>query len=188
MGFGAHSRLHTFKIERLSLDLPLVIEIVDTRAKLEAFLADIDPLIHEGLATLEAAEVRYRPSRERPCLVPPRLGASASASRAHEVEAWGANLSRPQQNFAMYASPESPWRWPCGVWCKSGPGNQAFMVQTAPERFFVPPYVGPSGWIGVYLDTGTNWGELAELLEDAWRLTVPKRLLRGLETRKGGRC
>jgi uncharacterized protein len=63
MGFGAHSRLHTFKIERLSLDLPIVIEIVDTRPKLEAFLADIDPVIHEGLATLEEAEVRFYRSR-----------------------------------------------------------------------------------------------------------------------------
>jgi PII-like signaling protein len=63
MGFGAHSRLHTFKIERLSLDLPIVIEIVDTRAKLEAFLADVDPVIHEGLATLERAEVRFYRSR-----------------------------------------------------------------------------------------------------------------------------
>lgn len=59
MGFGAHTRLHTFKIERLSLDLPIVVEIVDTRPKLEAFLAEIDPLIHEGLATLEKAEVRF---------------------------------------------------------------------------------------------------------------------------------
>lgn len=63
MGFGAHSRLHTFKIERLSLDLPIVIEIVDTRAKLEAFLAEVDPVIHEGLATLERAEVRFYRSR-----------------------------------------------------------------------------------------------------------------------------
>jgi PII-like signaling protein len=63
MGFGAHSRLHTFRIERLSLDLPIVIEIVDTRPKLEAFLADIDPVIHEGLATLERAEVRFYRSR-----------------------------------------------------------------------------------------------------------------------------
>jgi PII-like signaling protein len=59
MGFGAHSRLHTFKIERLSLDLPIVIEIVDTRAKLEAFLSTIDGVIGEGLATLEKAEVRF---------------------------------------------------------------------------------------------------------------------------------
>lgn len=65
MGFGAHSRLHTFKIERLSEDLPVVVEIVDTRPKLEAFLAAIDGEIPEGLATLERAEVRfYRTSRD----------------------------------------------------------------------------------------------------------------------------
>lgn len=63
MGFGAHSRLHTFKIERLSLDLPIIVEVVDTHAKLEAFLAEIDPLIHEGLATLEKADVRFYRSR-----------------------------------------------------------------------------------------------------------------------------
>src|SRR5512140_680171 len=61
MGFGAHSRLHTFKIERLSEDLPIIVEIVDTREKLENFLALIDPQIEEGLATLEKAQVRlYR--------------------------------------------------------------------------------------------------------------------------------
>ncbi len=59
MGFGAHSRLHTFKIERLSLDLPIVVEIVDTRERLETFLASIDGAIHDGLATLEKAEVRF---------------------------------------------------------------------------------------------------------------------------------
>jgi uncharacterized protein len=63
MGFGAHSRLHTFRIERLSLDLPIVVEIVDTREKLEAFLTEVDPLIHEGLATLQQAEVRFYRSR-----------------------------------------------------------------------------------------------------------------------------
>src|SRR3989304_9397057 len=63
MGYGAHSRLHTFKIERLSLDLPIIAKIVDTRAKLEAFLAEIDPLVHEGLATLDKAEVRVYRSR-----------------------------------------------------------------------------------------------------------------------------
>ena len=61
MGFGGHSRLHTAKVARLSLDLPIVVEIVDTREKLEAFLAHIDDNITEGLATLEKAEVRlYR--------------------------------------------------------------------------------------------------------------------------------
>jgi len=61
MGFGAHSRLHTFKIERLSLDLPIVIEIADSREKLEAFLALIDDNVTEGLAIIERVEVRlYR--------------------------------------------------------------------------------------------------------------------------------
>ena len=64
MGYGAHSRLHTFRIERLSQDLPIVVEIVDAREKLEAFLAEIDPHIHEGLATLEDAEVRFYRSRQ----------------------------------------------------------------------------------------------------------------------------
>lgn len=59
MGFGAHSRIHTFKIERLSEDLPIVVEMVDTREKLEAFLTLIDGAIGEGLATLERAEVRF---------------------------------------------------------------------------------------------------------------------------------
>lgn len=61
MGFGGHSRLHTFKVERLSLDLPIVIEIVDAREKLEAFLASIDDNVTEGMATLERVDVRiYR--------------------------------------------------------------------------------------------------------------------------------
>ena len=62
MGFGAHSRLHTFKIERLSQDLPIIVEIVDTREKLEKFLALIDNVIVEGMATLEEVRIHfYRP-------------------------------------------------------------------------------------------------------------------------------
>jgi PII-like signaling protein len=59
MGYGARSRMHSFKIERLSEDLPIVIEIVDTREKIEAFLAAAEPAIGEGLATLEKATVRF---------------------------------------------------------------------------------------------------------------------------------
>lgn len=59
MGFGAHSRLHSFRIERLSQDLPVVIEIVDRREKLEQFLTLIEDKISEGLATLERAEIRF---------------------------------------------------------------------------------------------------------------------------------
>ena len=64
MGYGAHSRLHTFKIERLSLDLPVVVEIVDSREKIEAFLDLIDDDITEGLATIEKVHVRLYRSRK----------------------------------------------------------------------------------------------------------------------------
>ena len=65
MGFGAHSRLHTFKIERLSQDLPIIVEIVDTREKLEKFLALIDNVIVEGMATLEEVRIHfYRPAQK----------------------------------------------------------------------------------------------------------------------------
>jgi len=63
-GFGAHSRLHTAKILRLSNDLPIVIEIVDTEEKIEAFLPLIDSSIVEGLATVERVEVRFYRSGE----------------------------------------------------------------------------------------------------------------------------
>ena len=58
-GFGAHSRLHTAKILRLSNDLPIVVEIVDTEEKIESFLPRIDSAIVEGLATVERVEVRF---------------------------------------------------------------------------------------------------------------------------------
>src|SRR5580658_10487806 len=57
MGFGKSSRLHTAKILRLSLDLPMVIEIVDSEEKIRAFLPALQPMIAGGLVTLEKVEV-----------------------------------------------------------------------------------------------------------------------------------
>ena len=65
MGFGAHSRLHTFKIERLSEDLPIIVEVVDSKEKLENFLAIIDDVIREGMATLEKAQVHFYRSGDK---------------------------------------------------------------------------------------------------------------------------
>lgn len=65
-GFGAQSRLHTAKILRLSSDLPVIIEIVDTEEKIETFLPLIDEAIDEGLATVEKVEIRfYRSGKTR---------------------------------------------------------------------------------------------------------------------------
>lgn len=63
-GFGANSRLHTHKILRLSADLPIVVEIVDTIEKIEGFLPVVDGAIREGLATIEKVQIRfYRSNR-----------------------------------------------------------------------------------------------------------------------------
>lgn len=63
MGFGAHSRLHTTKIMRLSEDLPIVIEIVDTEDRINQMLPHIDEMVSEGLVTLEKVQViQYRAS------------------------------------------------------------------------------------------------------------------------------
>lgn len=60
MGFGANTRvIHTFKIEQLSEDMPMVVEIVDTKEKLEKFLEDIDDHLQAGLVTLEKAQIRF---------------------------------------------------------------------------------------------------------------------------------
>ncbi len=64
-GFGAHSRVHTAKILQLSEDLPIIVEIVDTIDKIEAFLPLIDGAIGEGLATLERVQIRFYRSGQR---------------------------------------------------------------------------------------------------------------------------
>ncbi len=64
-GFGAHSRIHRASILRLSEDLPIVVEIVDERAKIESFLEEIEPMIGDGMVTVEAVQVLiYRAARE----------------------------------------------------------------------------------------------------------------------------
>ena len=66
MGFGAHSRMHTAKILRLSEDLPMIIEIVDKPERIADFLPELDKMIEEGLVTLERARViAYRYAEEK---------------------------------------------------------------------------------------------------------------------------
>lgn len=64
MGFGARSRIQTFKIQRLSEDMPIIVEIVDTRDKLEEFLPLVESVMQDGLVTMEKATVRIYRSRE----------------------------------------------------------------------------------------------------------------------------
>lgn len=66
-------------------------------------------------------------------------------------------------------------RW--GIWCKAPEGAQRALVEGDPDRFFVPPYVGVHGWIGISLAAEQDWDLVADLIEDAYRLTASKRLI-----------
>ena len=61
------------------------------------------------------------------------------------------------------------------LWCKVPPGMQEALVDSDPESFFVPPYVGPSGWVGIRLDRKLSWDVIAGLLEEGWRMVAPRR-------------
>ena len=106
-----------------------------------------------------------------------------SLPEAHEVEAWGEPTFRVRNRlFAIYASSGTHHgKGRPAVWLKAAAENQSLMVRAEPERFFVPPYVGPSGWIGVWLDRGVRWAQLAELVQDAYGLVAPKRLREQLQ-------
>jgi hypothetical protein len=68
------------------------------------------------------------------------------------------------------------------VWLPAQPGAQDVLVQAEPRRFFVPPYCGPKGWIGIRLDDDdVDWDQVAGLVEEAYRLVAPKKLVAQLE-------
>jgi hypothetical protein len=63
------------------------------------------------------------------------------------------------------------------LWCAAGDGVQQMLVDADPERFFVPAYVGHRGWLGVRLDRGVDWNELAGIVEDAYAEVAPPKLV-----------
>jgi predicted DNA-binding protein (MmcQ/YjbR family) len=99
---------------------------------------------------------------------------------AHEVEAWGEPTFRVNNKlFAMYAAADNHHgAGHHAVWIKSTQVNQGFLLRAKPKRYFSPPYVGPSGWIGVRLDGRVNWKDVADLLRDGYELAAPKPRVR----------
>jgi predicted DNA-binding protein (MmcQ/YjbR family) len=66
---------------------------------------------------------------------------------------------------------------------KARPGVQQILVGDDPTRFFVPPYIGHRGWVGIKVDEGLDWDEIGELIEESYRMTAPKRLVDKLTPR-----
>ncbi len=97
---------------------------------------------------------------------------------AHEVEAWGAPTFRVKNKlFAMYSAPENQHGAERhGVWLHCAPENQRALVEMDPARYFVPPYVGKSGWVGVWIDKRPRWTEVERLVRDAYVRVAPKKL------------
>ncbi|REF35564.1 MmcQ/YjbR family DNA-binding protein [Thermasporomyces composti] len=81
--------------------------------------------------------------------------------------------------FVQYADHHHDDR--VAFWCAAPEGVQEMLVAAEPTRFFRPPYVGHRGWLGVYLDVPVDWNRVAEIVEDAYRVVAPKRLLAQLD-------
>jgi predicted DNA-binding protein (MmcQ/YjbR family) len=94
---------------------------------------------------------------------------------AAEKEAWGDPAWRVKDRiFAMQKGNYDGGR--PSVWFKAAAGGQTVLVGSAPERFFVPPYVGSKGWVGLRLDgRSVDWDELADLVEDSYDLIARRQ-------------
>jgi hypothetical protein len=91
---------------------------------------------------------------------------------------------RDRKTFVTYADHHHDER--VGCWMAAPAGSQVALVGSDPDRFFVPPYVGHRGWLGVRLDVAdVDWDELAELVVEAYRTVAPKRLVALLDADGG---
>jgi hypothetical protein len=88
-----------------------------------------------------------------------------------EQETWGTPTFRVRKRiFVMFAEEQRE------AWVKSTHDEQRALTQMDPETFFVPPYMGPSGWVGVRFES-VDRDEMRELITEAWRMTAPKKLV-----------
>ena len=114
----------------------------------------------------------------RICLALPEVTERPS----HSAPTW---FVRDKKSFVM--------AWPEGhhhnqfphLWCAAPAGVQEELVETEPDRFFRPPYVGPSGWVGLRLEKDLDWDEIRLLLADSYRKVAPKKLIAQLEDHLG---
>ena len=94
---------------------------------------------------------------------------------AWEKEAWGEPTFRVRKRmFAMFAN-DHHGDGRVALWCNAPPGVQEALVRSEPEKFFVPPYVGPSGWVGLVLDRVDD-AELEGQVAQAYCMVAPKKL------------
>jgi len=104
-----------------------------------------------------------------------------SLPEAFEKIAWGTPTFRVKdRQFAIYVD-NHHGDARLALWCKAPPGAQEALVRADPGTFFVPPYVGKAGWIGIELDKGLDWGVVTGLVRDGYLEIAPRRLREQLE-------
>ena len=100
---------------------------------------------------------------------------------ATEVLAWGEPTFRAGKMFAQFDNNHHK-AGHIAVWVFAVHEAQRELVAADPRRFFVPPYQGVRGWVGIRLDDGeVDWQEVAAIVEDGYRLVAPKKLLTELD-------
>jgi hypothetical protein len=102
-----------------------------------------------------------------------------SLPEAEERETWETATFRVRNRiFVMFSERERH------LWVKSTHDEQSALVAMDDETFFVPPYVGPNGWVGVVIKS-VDPAEMRELITEAWRMTAPKRLVKTFDEAAG---
>lgn len=83
---------------------------------------------------------------------------------------------RDKKTFVMYLD-DHHGDGRLALWCASSKEVQAELVQAEPDVYFIPPYVGHRGWIGVRLDRDASWDEITGIIHDAYALIAPAKLV-----------
>ncbi len=102
----------------------------------------------------------------------------AAERSSHGEPAW---FVGPGKQFACFRDHHHDDK--LAFYCAAPAGRQDELVGSQPGRYFVPPYVGGRGWLGIRLDVPVDWDEIAEIVEDAYRTVAPRRLLASLDAR-----
>jgi len=150
--------------------------------RMKKFWVEIDDevLAKAKLEAGRSAKIDIRPAPVKPRGNPDKILALVrkiclAMPDTEEKIAWGESTWRVHRKlFAMFSN-NHHGDGRIAVWCNAPPGAQQDLVAADPEHFFVPPYVGVSGWIGINMNTKLPTGALAAILEQAYRTTEAKR-------------
>jgi hypothetical protein len=132
--------------------------------------------------TMRRVSMLARPSSPEAAQAVERLRAiclalpQATERLSHGEAAWFVGSGRQFANTSDHHHDDR-----VAFWCAAPAGAQEALVESAPDRFFVPPYVGHRGWLGVYLDVPVDWDEVRRVIADAYRTVAPARLARLVE-------